>query len=312
MAIKCDEIGRTIDSRITNSDGVSMSCGHSYYVYGNTNDFIGSYLTSKHRSNCVLVAGTGSNMQRDYSYSVARDSNNLLPVEQLAKQAVENTVSRLGAKSITTRKAGVVFHSNIASSLFSNVFSAISGHRQYKKATYLQDALGQIIFPSWMNITEKPHLLQGLGSTPFDGEGVLTYDKTFIENGKITSYVLDSYSARRLKLKTTANASGLSNLTIESNLDGGLQNLLKQMKTGLLVTELLGHGVNLVNGDFSQGAVGFWVENGEIAYPVEEVTIAGNLKQMCLDIIAVSDDVDIRKNILTGSMYIKNMTIAGD
>ncbi len=309
-AIECESYALDLDDRVTNSEGVSVSTSQSYNIYSNTNGFLGHYPSSKHRTSCILVAGEDTNMQRDYYYTVSRDLRSLESSVEVAKKAVKKTVQRLKPQKLTTRKSPIIFHADIASSLFGCVISAISGSNQYKKSSFLHNTIGLQVLPSWLTMQEKPHLKRGLGSHPFDAEGVMTREKYFIENGIVKNYVLDSYTARRLSLETTGNASGINNLYI-NNQDISFPDLLSKMNAGLLVTELLGHGINIVTGDYSQGAVGFWVENGEIKYPVDEITIAGNLHDMLSNIISISNDADHRKNILVGSTLVEEMTIAG-
>ncbi|MGL5774757.1 MAG: metallopeptidase TldD-related protein, partial [Aeromonas veronii] len=249
-------------------------------------------------------------MQRDYGYSSSRTLDGLWSPQRIADEAVERTVSRLGARKISTRHAPVLFHPDTASGLWGHLVMAISGGNLYRKSSFLLDKLGKQILPEWLTIQEFPHLLGGLASTPFDGEGVRTRDMDIIRNGELMSWLLTSYSARKLGLTTTGHAGGIHNWQV-SNTGQDFQGMLKEMGTGLLVTELMGQGVNIVNGDYSRGAAGFWVENGEIAYPVEEITIAGNLAEMFSHIVAVGRDEDERSSLKTGSVLVENMKLAG-
>lgn len=311
LTIECEKIALSQDKRITNSEGSSLSTHRSLYVFSNSNGFTGSYLSSQHSLNCVLIAEQKNQMQRDFEYTISRDPKELNDIETLAKTAAKRTLDRLGAKRIKTCTVPVIFHAPIAKTLLRNFISAISGSNIYRKSSFLVNALGSQVFPDHFNIYQKPHILKLLGSSPFDAEGVITKDLHFVKDGILNTFVLDSYSARKLQMQTTGNAGGVYNLFI-SEPQMNFQQLLKTMNTGLLVTELIGQGVNLVTGDYSRGAFGYWVENGEIQYPVEEVTIAGNLKEMFLDIIATSDDIDRRGSVLTGSMLLQKMVVAGE
>jgi len=311
MATECEAIARGYDTRITNSEGATLSTHQSHYIYANSLDFYGNYATSRHSLSCMLIGQAGQQMQRDYSFTTARAAKDLKSPYLVAKEAAEKTLHRLGAKRLSTRKAPVIFEAEIAGGLLSSFISAIRGSNLYRKSSFLVNQLGKAVFPPHIQIFEQPHLLGGLGSAPFDNEGVSTRAKHFIKNGILESYVLSSYSARRLGMHTTGNAGGVYNLFIDTG-DDDLPALLKRMGTGLLVTELMGQGVNILTGDYSRGASGFWIENGEIQYPVEEITIAGNLSDMFKNIIAVGNDVEKRGNIITGSILVEQMMIAGD
>lgn len=309
LAKQCEAIGMAYDKRITNSEGVSIDA-HTYSsIYGNSHGFIGGYPTSVNRISCCLLASQNNSMQRDYDYTVARSAKDLEAITILGKHAAEKTVLRLGAKTLATQQSPVIFAADIAKGLLATFISAISGGNLYRKSSFLLDQLNQQIFSDFIQIDERPHLIKGLGSAPFDNEGVKTYAKDFVKNGILQNYALGTYSARKLNMQTTANAGGVYNLFINANAKGS--ELFKLMNKGLYVTELMGQGVNIVTGDFSCGAFGYWIENGELQYPVAGITIAGNLKNMFLDIIAVGDDIDQRGSINTGSILIKNMTIAG-
>ncbi len=310
LARQCEAIGMTFDKRIKNSEGSSVSTNQGIQLYGNSHGFIGKVASTRHNFSCVLVAEDASGMQRDYEFTTARDPMDLWSIEEVGKKAAKRTVSRLQARSISTRNTPVIFAAEIAKSIFGSLVAAVSGGNLYRETSFLLNSLDTQVVPAWMNIMEKPHIQKALGSAAFDSEGVRTKEQSLVEKGVLQHYVLGSYSARKLGMKTTGNAGGVNNLIVE-NSNTTFQGLLKQMGTGLLVTEVIGHGVNITTGDYSRGAVGFWVENGEILFPVEEITIAGNLKDMLLGIQAVSNDVDVRSNIQTGSVLINNMMLAG-
>ena len=300
-----------LDERITNSDGGSVNAFRGASVYGNSHGFIGGYSATRHSMSCSVIGEAEGLMQRDYWYSVSRDPSQLEPPEQIGRLAAERTLHRLGARQISTRQAPIIFAADIARSFIGHFVGAIRGSAQYRKASFLLDHLGQQIFPEEIHIHEQPYIHGGLGSAPFDSEGVKAREKDMIADGVLQSYVLDSYSARKLGMQTTGNAGGVRNLMVDPTA-GDLQSIMQDMGTGLLVTELIGHGINMVTGDYSRGASGFWIENGEIAYPVEEITIAGNLKNMFMGIRAVGSDIDNRGSIRTGSILIDQMTIAGE
>lgn len=307
---RCEEAARTLDERIVNSEGASLNTHAGLHVYGNSHGFIGGYPTTRHSLSCAVIGQEGETMQRDYWYTVGRAAADLETAEAVGAKAARRALARLGARKISTRDAPVVFQSDIATGLLRNFISAIRGAALYRQASFLLDHLGKQIFPRFVHIHENPLLPGGLGSAAFDAEGVATHARDLVSEGVLRGYVLNSYSARKLGMQTTGNAGGVRNLAIdpgELDLDG----LLKEMGTGLLVTEMMGHGVNMVTGDYSRGAAGFWVERGEIQYPVEEITIAGNLKEMFRQLLAVGTDEERRGNIRTGSWLIENMTIAG-
>ena len=313
MAKRCEAAGLAIDKRITNSEGSSLSSNRHTGVYGNSLGFLAGVSSTSHSVSCSLIAQQGDEMQRDYWYTTARDHVDLEDPEAIGRIAGQRAVARLGSRKLSTRKAPVAFTPDMARGLIKHFAAAIRGAAQYRKASFLLDAAGKQVFPEFLQIQERPHILKGLASNPFDDEGAATRDRDLIKDGVLDGYVLGSYSARRLGLKTTGNAGGVHNLIVSTPgkaLD--MQSFLTRMQNGLLVTELMGQGVNGVTGDYSRGASGFWVENGAITYPVQEITIAGNLKQMYLDIVAVGSDVDVRGTIRTGSIMIGEMTIAGD
>ncbi len=310
LAKRTEAIGLAYDKRINNSEGASVSTGESFYVYGNSHGFIGAYPLSSHSISTVYVAEENGAMQRDYYYTSARDPEQLLDIHQVAEEAARRTVRRLGARPIKTQEAPVLFVPEMASSLIGHLLGAIRGTAQYRGTTFLHEQLHQSICVPWMHIYEDPLRPNSLGSAPFDNEGVRTYKHDLVKDGVLESYILGSYSARRLGLTTTGNAGGVRNVFVAPGQDD-FNALLKRLDTGLLVTEAMGHGVNLTTGDYSRGAAGFWVEQGEIQHPVEEITIAGNLRDMFQEIQAVGSDVDHRRNIKTGSILLTKMMIAG-
>lgn len=311
LAKQCELHALSLDPRIKQSDSGNFSSHHGIKVYGNTHGFVKGYAASRHSLSCVLIGELDGDMQRDYSYSTARELSDLWTPERVAEDAVTRTVSHLGGRKIGTTEVPVLFTPQAASGLFGHLVSAISGGNLYRKSSFLLDALGTQIFPSWLNIEELAHLPKGLASSPFDSEGVRTQDRKIINAGALETYLLTSYAAKKMKMTETGHAGGIHNWRVKGQ--GETRDaLLKQMGTGLIVSELMGQGVNVVNGDYSRGATGYWVENGEIAYPVEEITIAGNLKEMFQQIIAVGSDVDLRSSLQTGSILIEKMKVAGN
>ena len=310
LALQCEAAAFAHDPRICNADGSSLSSHQGCRVYGNSHGFIGGYTSSRHSLSCVMIAEQAGQMQRDYWYDVNRRAERLESPELIGRRAAERAVRRLGARSVPTCEVPVLFAAELAGGLFGHLLAAISGGNLYRRSSFLVDALGQTLFPEWMTIDERPRLPGGLASAAFDGDGLATYDKAFIEQGRLVSYVLGTYSGRKLGMPSTANAGGVHNLFVSHGTDDQAA-LLRQMGRGLLVTELMGQGVNLVTGDYSRGAAGFWVENGEIQFPVEEVTIAGNLRDMFRQIVAVGADLEWRGNVRSGSLLIERMTVAG-
>ncbi len=310
LALQCEAAAFAHDPRIRNADGSSLSSHQGCRVYGNSHGFIGGYTSSRHSLSCVMIAEQAGQMQRDYWYDVNRRAERLESPELIGRRAAERAVRRLGARSVPTCEVPVLFAAELAGGLFGHLLAAISGGNLYRRSSFLVDALGQTLFPEWMTIDERPRLPGGLASAAFDGDGLATYDKAFIEQGRLVSYVLGTYSGRKLGMPSTANAGGVHNLFVSHGTDDQAA-LLRQMGRGLLVTELMGQGVNLVTGDYSRGAAGFWVENGEIQFPVEEVTIAGNLRDMFRQIVAVGADLEWRGNVRSGSLLIERMTVAG-
>ena len=311
LAIECEDAARAYHADISNSEGASINTHQGLRVMGNTLGFIHGYYSTRHSLSCSVLAQRGDSMQRDYWYSVARNAENLEPAVDVGKKAAARTIERLQARSLSTRQCPVLYSAECASGLLGSFIGAISGGNLYRKSSFLLNALDQQIFPDFVHIHEQPYLLGALGSAAYDSEGVATRSRDMVSNGILRSYVLGTYSARKLGLHSTGNAGGVHNLTIAP---GGLdfQAMLKKLDTGLLVTELMGQGVNMVTGDYSRGAAGFWVENGQIQYPVEEITIAGNLKDMLKNMIDVGNDVDFRSNIRTGSILVERMSIAGE
>jgi len=310
LAKQCEDIALSSDERIVNSDGAAVNSHASLRVYGNSNGFLHSYASTRHSLSCVLIAQEGDDMQRDYSYTSARDMDDLWSAQYVADEAVKRTLSRLGATKIATQESPVLFAPEVASGLFGHLVSAISGTSIYKKSTFLLDRLDTQIFPEWMQIAERPHIIKGIASSPFDQEGGKTIDRNIVDDGVLQTYLLTGYAARKLNMQSTGHTGGIHNWFVKDNgLD--LAGLFKEMGTGFFVTELMGQGVNMVTGDYSRGASGFWIENGVIAYPVHEVTIAGNLKEMFMGIEAVGSDIDPRSSLKTGSILINKMKIAG-
>lgn len=310
LAKECEAAGLAVDSRLTNSDGAQVNTQQSLRLYGNSHGFIGAYAGTRHGLSCVVIGEDDNGMQRDYWYTTARNANELDSAEQVGRLAGERTVARLSPQNAPTGSYPVMFAPNMASGLFGHLIGAISGGALYRKASFLLDSMGQQVLPEWLSLTERPHLLNSLGSANFDGDGVATRSKSFVADGRVASYVLSCYSARKLELAPTGNAGGVYNLDIDGP-QTPLAELLKQMGTGLLVTELMGQGINGVTGDYSRGAAGFWVENGEISYPVAEVTVAGNLKDIYRAIVGIGDDVDYRGNVRAPSVLVESMTLAG-
>ena len=310
LAIACEAAALGYDKRISNSEGATVWTNRGVRAYGNTHGFFGSYVKTGHSVSCAVLADTNGDMERDYYYSSARDPADLEDVESIGVKAASRALQRLGARKIRTTRAPVIFIPELARGFVGHAIGAISGSAQYRRSSFLLDAVGEKIFPEFVSILERPHIPKGMASVPYDGEGVATYDRDIVTDGVLQGYVLSSYSARRLGLETTANAGGAQNLIIPGNVEG-VDALLADMGTGLLVEELIGQGVNTVTGDYSRGAVGHWVEDGEISHPVHEVTIAGNLRDLYQRIVAVGRDEDTRGGIRCGSILVDEMTIAG-
>jgi len=311
LAVECERIARSTDKRITNSEGATVSTYNGSHYYGNSHGFAGGWEWTSHSIDCSVIATQDGNMQRDGWYSRLRDHRELTDIREIARIAAQRTVSRLGARKLSTLSVPVIFEAPAAASLFSAFTGAISGSSQYRRSSFLLDKAGEQVFPESINLHERPHLKKAMGSAPFDNDGMATRERTLVGSGVLQGYLLSAYSARKLGLEPTGNAGGVHNLIVEPG-DQDLKALLRTMGKGLLITELIGFGVNQVTGDYSRGASGYWVENGEIRFPVEEITVAGNLREMYRQIVAVANDVDTRNNIRTGSVLIENMTVAGD
>ncbi len=311
LARRCEAAALGADPRITNSEGATVATHRAHRVYGNTLGFLGGYPSTYSSVSCVVMGQAGDQQERDYWYTAARDWRALEDVEGVGRRAAERTARRLGATRLATMRAPVLFVPELARGLIGNLIGAIRGGAQYRRSSFLLDSAGQQLFPAFFGISERPHLPGALGSAPFDAEGCATHDRELVAAGVLDGYVLNTYSARKLGLATTGNAGGAHNLIVhpgEDDFDG----LLRRMRRGLVVTELMGQGVNGVTGDYSRGATGFWVEDGEIRHPVHEITIAGNLKDMYRHLVAVGRDVDARGSVVTGSLLIEEMTIAGE
>ena len=310
IARDCERAAFAADSRVNNSEGASVSAQQAQFIYANSNGFMAGYPSSRHYLSCSVTAGKGDNMQRDSWWSMARANEDLDSSEAVGTTAGARAARRLDAKQIATTKVPVIFESSVASGLLGHFVAAISGGNLYRKQSFLLDSLNTRVFPEFVRIDELPHLKRGLASSAFDNEGVATHSRAVVENGVVQGYFLSSYAARKLGMQTTGNAGGAHNLAMRSTGET-FEALLKKMGRGLLVTDLLGHGTNMVTGDYSRGAAGFWVENGALAFPVQEVTVAGNLKQMFASIVAVADDALARTSRQTGSILIESMTVAG-
>ena len=310
LATECEDAARAEDKRISNSEGGSVSSHTGIRVYGNSQGFLNGYSTSRHSMSASMIAEQEGAMQRDYWYSVNRDANKLESASDIGKHAAKRTVERLGAKGMPTGQVPVIFKSEVAKGLLSHFLSGVRGGAQYRKSSFLLDHLGKQIFPERFRLDERPHIIGALGSAPYDNEGVITQPRDLITDGVLQGYVLDSYAARRLDMQSTGNSGGVHNLFINHD-DVSLDAMLKDMGKGLLITEVMGQGVNTVTGDYSRGASGFWVENGEIQYPVEEFTIASRLQDMFMGLQQVGNDLDTRGSVVTGSWLIDNMTVAG-
>jgi PmbA protein len=310
LARDCEAAALAVDARITQSEGASVNTHRGVSLYANTHGFFGARSGTQHSLSCAVIATQGEEMQRDYWYSNARDAAQLQGAQAIGRRAGERAVARLGARKLSTRQAPVLFVPELARGLFGHFAGAISGGALYRKASFLLDKLGQPVFSPLVTLTQQPLIPRGAGSTAFDSEGVATCDRVLVEKGVLQGWLLASYSARKLGLVSTGNAGGIFNLVAQTGAQG-FEELVRDMGTGLIVTELMGQGVNNVTGDYSRGAAGFWVENGAIAYPVQEATIAGNLLEMFRGIQAIGKDVDLFSNTRTGSILLDRMTIAG-
>ncbi|WP_261642452.1 metalloprotease PmbA [Erwinia mallotivora] len=310
LAARAEQAALKADPRITNTEGGSFNSHVGIKVFGNSHGMLQGYCSSRHSLSSSVIAEASGDMERDYAYTIGRALNDLASPEWVGEESARRVLSRLSPRKLATMKAPVIFAAEVATGLFGHLVGAISGGSVYRKSTFLLDSLGKQILPAWLTIQEQPHLLKGLASTPFDSEGIRTQQRDIIKNGVLQSWLLSSYSARKLGLQSTGHAGGIHNWRIAGQGDSFTQ-LLKKMGTGLVVTELMGQGVSGITGDYSRGAAGFWVENGEIQYPVSEITIAGNLQQMWRDIVTVGDDIETRSNIQCGSVLLPEMRIAG-
>lgn len=310
MALESEAAGLAVDGRVSNSDGAQASTQLQCRVYGNSHGFVGSYVSTRHGLSCVLIARDDAGMQRDHWYTVARASQDLEAAADVGRTAAERALQRLSPRKVPTGKYPVVFSPQMSAGLVGHVISALSGSAVYRKSSFLHDKLGQLALSEHLNIVEQPRLARQLGSASFDGDGVATWDKSFVANGVIENFLLSTYSAKRLGMQTTGNAGGVHNVTLTGTTKP-IADLIGQVQNGLYVTELMGQGVNGVTGDYSRGAAGFWIENGEISYPVDEITIAGNLLQMMTNIPYIGDDLDVRGNMRTPSVLIEEMMVAG-
>jgi PmbA protein len=310
LAKSCEQAAFDFDDLVDNSEGATVSIQEAHFVAANSTGFIGGYPTSRHYLGCSVIAGVGESMQRDSWYTTSRNFHLLDAPQEVGAMAAKRAVSRLNGQRIKTCEVPVIFEAPLASGLIGSLVHAVSGGALYRKSSFLVDSLGKSLFPSFVNLSERPHILGGLASSAFDNDGVATRNREVVTSGILNGYFLSTYSARKLGMQTTGNAGGSHNLIMQSG-EYDLPGLLKKMGKGLLVTELLGHGINYVTGDYSRGAAGFWVEDGEIAFPVEEVTIAGNLKEMFVQILDIGSDVYTKGSKQSGSILIERMKIAG-
>ncbi|NIY84045.1 metalloprotease PmbA [Vibrio hepatarius] len=312
IAIAAEQKALSFSDKIKQSDGASYDSHYGVKVYGNSHGLLASYASSRHSTSCCVIGqGANGEMERDYSYTVARHKDDLWTPETVGLKAAEKTVSRLDARKLSTGKYPVMFAADVATGLIGHLVMAISGGNLYRKSSFLLDQLGEQVLPQWFNISERPHVLRGLASSPFDSEGVFTQDREIITDGVLATYLLTSYAARKMDMTPTGHAGGIHNWYIQST-GQDFEQMLKELGTGLLVTEVMGQGVNIVTGDYSRGAAGFWVENGQIQFPVSEITIASNLKEMFKQIVAVGNDVETRSQIQTGSILMESMKVAGE
>jgi len=312
LDLEAEKSALEYDAKIVNSNGASFNSHTGVRVYGNTHGMLQSYLSSRYSLSCSVIGGELDQLENDYEYTVSREFDALSSADWVGQNCAKKVIARLNPQKLTTREVPVIFLNDVATGLISHLTGAISGGSLYRKSSFLLDHLGKQVLPDWFQISERPHLLKRLASTPFDSEGVRTQDLEIIQDGVLQTYLLTSYSGRKMGMQSTGHAGGIHNWLVKPNLTGGLTALLRQMGTGLLVTDVMGQGVNIVTGDYSRGAAGFWVENGEIQYPVAEITIAGQLQDMLKNIVAVADDVEHRSNIQTGSILLDKMKISGN
>lgn len=312
LALQVEQAALQADKRIVNSNGASFNSHTGVKVYGNSHGMLQSYLSSRYSLSCSVIGGIEDTLENDYEYTISREFDKLQSPIWVGENCAKKVVSRLNPQKLSTREVPVIFLNDVATGLISHFAAAISGGSLYRKSSFLLDYLGKQVLPDWFNISERPHLLRRLASTPFDSEGVRTQDREIVENGILQTYLVTSYSGKKLGMPSTGHAGGIHNWLVKPNLTGGLTALLRQMETGLLVTDVMGQGVNIITGDYSRGASGFWVENGEIQYPVAEITIAGQLQDMLKNMVAVADDIEHRSNIQTGSILLDKMKISGN
>ena len=312
LALRTEKSALEADKRIVNSNGASFNSHTGVKVYGNTYGMLQSYLSSRYSLSCSVIGGVEGALENDYEYTISREFDRLQSPTWVGETCARKVVSHLNPQKLNTCEVPVIFLNDVATSIISHLAASISGGSLYRKSSFLLDRLGTSVLPEWFNISERPRLLRALASTPFDSEGVRTQNREIVENGILQTYLLTSYSGKKLGMPSTGHAGGIHNWLIQPNLTGGLTALLRKMDRGLLVTDVMGQGVNLVTGDYSRGASGFWVENGEIQYPVAEITIAGQLQDMLKNIVAVSDDIEHRSNIQTGSILLEKMKISGN
>ena len=312
LAIETENAALNADEQIVNSEGATFNSHSGVRVYGNTHGMLQSNLSSRYSLSCSVIAAHGEQLERDYEYTISREFDKLQASQWVGQQAAFKAVDRLNPQKIKTCEVPVVYYNDVATGLIGHLAGAISGGALYRKSSFLLDHLGKQVLPDWFEISERPHLLRQLASTAFDSEGVRTQNREIISDGVLQTYLMTSYSARKMGLKSTGHAGGIHNWLVKPNRTGGLDTLLKEMDTGLLLTEFLGSAINPVTGEYSRGAAGFWVEKGEIQYPVAEITVAGQLQEMFNQIIAVADDVEHRSNIQTGSILIEKMKISGE
>ena len=312
LALQAEKAALEADERIINSNGASFNSHTGVKVYGNSHGMLQSYLSSRYSLSCSVIGGVEDALENDYEYTISREFDKLQSPIWVGENCAKKVVSRLNPQKLSTREVPVIFLNDVATGLISHFAAAISGGSLYRKSSFLIDHLGKQVLPDWFNISERPHLLRRLASTPFDSEGVRTQDREIVEGGILQTYLVTSYSGKKLGMPSTGHAGGIHNWLVKPNLTGGLTALLRQMGTGLLVTDVMGQGVNIVTGDYSRGASGFWVENGEIQYPVAEITIAGQLQDMLKNMVAVADDIEHRSNIQTGSILLDKMKISGN
>ena len=312
LALKAEKAALEYDAKIVNSNGASFNSHTGVRVYGNTHGMLQSYLSSRYSLSCSVIGGELDQLENDYEYTVSREFDALSSADWVGQNCAKKVIARLNPQKLSTREVPVIFLNDVATGLISHLTGAMSGGSLYRKSSFLLDHLGKQVLPDWFQISERPHLLKRLASTPFDSEGVRTQNLEIIQDGVLQTYLLTSYSGRKMGMQSTGHAGGIHNWLVKPNLTGGLTALLRQMGTGLLVTDIMGQGVNIVTGDYSRGAAGFWVENGEIQYPVAEITIAGQLQDMLKNIVAVADDIEHRSNIQTGSILLDKMKISGN